>query len=358
MTSIPRSVRLGGLLTTAAVLAGMGVTSVTASAAPAGPRPALVPAGFTLVDASQSLTSSTGKKLTFVLSATHGSAQSTMAVTVAHTGSPESHTWTFPLPNPSDITYDTGTGLGSLKTGTAIGKFGSMNLSIKSAGKVVSVGCGRTRTSQQPVTVTGALTFKTLSTGAARWGFVGGTTPLTFTGQNVISIPDGADKLCGSTLPPCVIGVDWEAHNIVSTGFTQLIGDDTTTNGVTTSTITAFRTTTLTSPAGAVRTDHSTIPVTPPTFTTSGASASLKVPASGTLVTGSAAFVGSSENAMPALACGLPGQESAKTAWLATYTNGAQPLTIHAEIDGNFQLTNVAGESSSANAGIDHTVMS
>jgi hypothetical protein len=357
MTWLPRTVRLGGLLTTAAVLAGMGVTGVAASAAPAPVGPALVPAGFTLVDSSQSFTSSTGKKLTMVLTATHGSTMASMAVTVAHTGSPESHTWTFQLPNPSDITYDTGTGLGSLKTGTSIGKFGTMNLSLKSAGKVVSVGCGRTRTSQQPVTVTGTLTFKTVSTGAARWGQVAGTTPLTFTGQNVISIPDGVDKLCGSTLPPCVIGVDWEAHNIVSTGFTQLVGDDTTTSGVTSSTITAFRTTNLTSPAGAVRTDHSTIAVSAPTFSASGTTAKLTVPASGPLQTGSATFAGSNENAMPALACGLPGQESAKTAWQATYTNGAQPLTVHAEINGNFHLTNVAGESSSANAGIDDTVM-
>jgi hypothetical protein len=357
MTWIPRSVRFGGLLTTAAVLAGTGVTGAAATAAPPLVRPALVPAQFTLLDSSQTFTSSTGKTLTLVLTATHGS-PSTMAATVAHTGSPESHTWTFQLPSPSDITYDTGTGLGSLKTGTSISSFGSVSLNLKAAGKVVSVGCGRTRTSQQPVTVTGTLTFKTLSSGAARWGLVGGATPITFTGRNVISIPDGADKLCGSTLPPCVIGVDWEAHNIVSTGFTQLVGDDTTTNGVTTSTVTALRTTNLTSPTGAVRTDHSTIGVSAPTFTASGTTAKVTVPASGPLLTGSATFASTSENAMLPLACGLPGQRSAKTAWLATYTNGAQPLTVHAEIDGNFHLTNVAGESSSANAGIDRTVMS
>jgi hypothetical protein len=350
---IQRSVRLGSLIT-AAVLAGVGLTSGTASASPSVIRPTLMPPQFSLISAPQSLTSSTGKQLTLALTATNAA---TLSVTLGRTGALESHTWTFALGTASDLTFDTGTGLGALKTGTSLGKFGTMSLNLAAVGKLLSVGCGRTRTSVQPVTVNGTLMYKSQSSGAARWGLVGGTQRLAFTGQNVISIPDGADKLCGSTLPPCSAFVHWGAHNIVSTGFTQLLGSNSTTNGITTSTITAQRSTTLTAPAGTVRTDTTTIPVPAPAFTLSGTSATVKVSPSGTSVTGSATFISTTVNQMPGLACGAPGQLSADTAWLATYTNGAQPLTIHEEIEGNFALPNIAGESSATNATIDHTVI-
>jgi hypothetical protein len=350
---IQRSVRLGSLIT-ATVLAGFGLTSVTASASPAAIRPALMPPQFSLISAPQSLTSSTGKALTLAFTATNAA---TMSVTLGRTGALESHTWNFALGAISDLTFDSETGLGALRTGTSLGKFGTMNLNLAAVGKLQSVGCGRTRTSVQPVSVTGTLTYRSQSTGAAKWGLVGGTKKLTFTGQNIISIPDGADKLCGSTLPPCSTFVHWGAHNIVSNGFTQLLGSNSTTNGVTTSTITAQRSTTLASPAGTVRTDTTTIAVPAPAFTLSGASATVKVSPSGTSVTGSATLTSTTVNQMPGLACGAPGQLSADTAWLATYQNGAQPLTIHEEIDGNFVLPNIAGENSATNATIDHTVI-
>jgi hypothetical protein len=40
------------------------------------------------------------------------------------------------------------------------------------------------------------------------------------------------------------------------------------------------------------------------------------------------------------LACGGPGQESARTEWAATYRNGKRPLVLHDQIDGNFTVAN------------------
>jgi hypothetical protein len=342
-----RAAVVAGLLAVSSVAAGTGASA--RSSIPVSPN------RLTLTAATQHLTSSTGKALRVSIAATQG----VLTVRVARRGAPETHTWTFALPQ-NDFGYDDdGTGL--LRTGTSMRPFGALSLSIAATGRAATVGCGRARALVAPVKVTGVLRFVTRSTGSQRWGQVTTAPTRVFTGHSTMATAIPADKLCPSFLPPCVTSASWEAHNIATDlrGYEQFIGTAITVNGVSTSTLTATRLTYLPSPANATRTDVTTVDVPRPAFTFSGADARVRVPASSPTPTGSAHLASTSGDPMPLLACGAAGPNgprTMRTEWLATYRNGAHPLTVPQQIEGAFRLHNVAGESNRANATIDRVI--
>jgi hypothetical protein len=337
------------------VLGTAGLVTATAGVGVARPAAPITATRVTLTAATQHLTSSTGKHLLVSITAI----QRQLTVRLTRRGAPESHTWTFTLPQSGFIYDDDGTG--TVHTGASIQPFGRMSLAITATGRSTTVGCGRTRSTVTPVAVAGALVYKTNSTGANRWGRVDTPTTRTFTGHSTVAVAIPADKLCQSFLPPCVTTTHWEAHNIASDlrGYTQLVGDATTVNGVSQSTLTGNRLTYLPSPANATRTDVTTIDVPAPALTAATGTARLTVGPHRPDPTGSARLNGSAENQMPALACGAAGPNGTRTVrteWAATYHNGAPHLTISQDIEGAFHLANVAGESNRANATIDRII--
>jgi hypothetical protein len=339
----------------AIVLGTAGLVTTAAGVGAARPAVPITATRVTLTAATQHLTSSTGKHLLVSITAI----QRQLTVRLMDRGAPESHTWTFTLPDSGFVYDDDGTG--TLHTGAAVQPFGRMSLSITATGRSTTVGCGRTRATVTPVAVAGALVFKTHSTGANRWGSVSTSTARTFTGHSTVAVAIPADKLCQSLLPPCVTTTHWEAHNIANDlrGYTQLVGDATTVNGVSRSTLTGNRLTYLSSPANATRTDVTTIDVPAPALTTGTGTARIAVGPHQPDPTGSAQLSGSSEDQMPALACGAAGPNGPRTVrtdWAATYRNGTPRLTISQQIEGAFHLANVAGESNRANAGIERIV--
>jgi hypothetical protein len=340
--SLARRRFIGILCVAAAVCGGAVFAGPPASAAPTPPN------RLTLAAATQSFTSSTGTAVRLAL----GTGTGAMTVTLSTPGQPESHTWTFPFPDSSEISYDPATGKGALAA--SIAPYGNVALGLTAIGKPSVVGCGAARSDVQPVTISGTLSFASQSS----WGKVGSATKQTFTGNSTLVTADPADKLCGSSLPPCVVTSVWEAHNIASDlrGFTQFIGTSTVAGSTTTSTLAAKRLTYLAAPNGATRTDLSANPVANPTFGYADPHVTVAVGSGSPHVTGTARMVGNSENAMPPLNCGDGQHRTARTEWLSTFTNGPAPLVVHEQIEGNYTLTNVAGESNRGNATIDRTL--
>jgi hypothetical protein len=335
---------LSGLLIIVAAITDIAVTTGPASAAP------VPPGRLTLTAATQSFTSSTGKPLAVDLTAVPNA----LTVKVSTPGQPETHTWSFPFANSSEISYDDDTGMGAVSTGTALRPYGAVALSLTAVGPLTVVGCGSTRVDQQQVTVNGTFAFATHTA----WGTVGSRAPRSFTGTSILTIADPSDKLCGSTLPPCVVTSVWEAHNIASDlkGFTQFVGTSTTVGTTTTSSLLATRLSYLATPSGATRTDSTTLAVPNPTFVFADPSATVDVESGGVDMTGSARLAGTSENPGTPLACGDGQHRTTNSQWLATYTNGSVPLTVHEQVEGDFRLVNVPGESNRANATIERTL--
>jgi hypothetical protein len=344
------------VLTATTVVLGLGVTGAAAAGTPgtaaATERPALAVLGpFTFTGATQAMRSTTHKALRVSLFATDRPTAGTevapdaMTVTVSRRHSPERHSWAFELPTASDFSYDEDARSGALTTGSAIEPFGALSLTLTAVGRGQSVGCGRTRADNQQVRVTGTMRFDTRSTGSSRWGVVGGSHRITFTGRSIVSILHPADKLCGSVLPPCVAASSWLAHK--TTPGTSIANDEvilqelaSTVGGSTRYAVSGERITQLARPVKAVRTDTTTLTVAHTTFGFPAQSARVTVPSSAPSLTGSARLSSTSETESVGLACGTFPQTSTTTMWTAAYRNAAQPLALHEQIEGTYRLPN------------------
>jgi hypothetical protein len=346
-----------GILTAAVLFAVPGVTGVAAAATPSGPMstaaaPALPVLGaFSFTGAVQSLTSSTHKGLHVKVAATNAPDPATelnpssLTVTVSRAHDPESHNWVFELPRDADLSYDNATGLGVVKTGSAIKPFGALNLSLTAVGRETTIGCGRTRADVQPVRVTGTMSFDTRSTGANRWGSVGGTARRTFTGHSVITIFRGVDKLCGSFLPPCVTTMSWLAHKTTpgnTIGNDELILQEfaSTVGSRTTYKVSGERIFHLATPDKAIRTDTTSLTVPHTAFAFPASSARVTVSPTAPSLTGATGLASTTETESVALACGHFPQTQTTTMWSASYRNTAKPLALHEQIEGAYRLPN------------------
>jgi hypothetical protein len=341
----------------AVVIAGLGAPAVASGATPTTPMaaaasPALPVLGaFSFTGAVQSLTSSTHKGLQVEVAATNAPDPATelnpssLTLTVSRKHAPERHNWVFELPRDADLSYDNATGLGVLKTGSAIKPYGALDLALTAVGRETVTGCGRTRADVQPVRVTGTMSFDTRSKGPNRWGSVGGTARRTFTGHSVITIFAGVDKLCGSFLPPCVTTMSWLAHK-TTPGNT--IGNDevilqefaSTVGSRTTYTVSGERIRHLATPDKAVRTDTTTLSVPHSTFAFPASSAHVTVTPQAPSLTGSTGLASTTQTESVGLACGHFPQLQTTTMWDATYRNAATPLALHEQIEGSYKLPN------------------
>jgi hypothetical protein len=325
------------------LLAVAGLTAVAGPAAAARPAaPTLLPLTFTA--ATQSLTSSTGKQLSVSITAVSrsvpvgpvGERVESMTISLRKRGSTEQHSWALALPVNTGFSFDP-EAAGQIATRASIVPFGAVSLRLTPTGRVTKVGCGRTRANVQQVIVSGTVLFHTRSTGHAGWGTIDAVNR-TFTGRSVIAILDPADKLCGSTLPPCTTVTSWLANQNVGSDSTELQGAATTVGSTTTDTVSGQRITHLSRPANGVRTDSRTVKVPDLPFSFPGSGARLHLVNSSRAVTGSATMTGSDENIMPKLACGAPGQRTQTTSWTGAWRNGSKPLTLHEDIEGGFHV--------------------
>jgi hypothetical protein len=260
-------------------LAAGAVTSVTAAASVSAHATTFPVTSFEIDSHQTKVHSSTHKKLTFFVFISNqnnnglpDTARQTASITVglsrqsggnvviaarplgnavrsaAHsTGTEESHEWGFGV-RESSLRINTKTGTGTVKSKKQLKGYGKFRLRVSSAGKPHSSCAGSSGfTTTRKVTLVGTARFNTKS-GKHGWGVVGSRkTKLKATLTVDYGIPDTD---CG---PP--ITVHCQSVGIFVDSFSNGTDVDASSAPGKRTRITAFRQVTLSSPAGAVRSD-------------------------------------------------------------------------------------------------------
>jgi hypothetical protein len=349
--------RIAGIVGIAGVMiAPMAISVVAAGAAPAHRSVAATrkPAkNFSLLSAPQSFTSSTHKHLRITVNAVGGPTelgpgtvvyQIPVSLTVSRKGALETHNWEFIATGKKVFTYNSITGKGVLRTGSAMKPFGSMTLRITATGRTRFTGCGGSRQAVRAAKLKGTFSFDTRSTGASKWGKVGSSHPRTFTGHSTMSYLASTDKQCPMPLP-CNPGMSWQAQNITSAGdAVTLVGSAIKVGAKTRYTLSGDRQLPLAKPSGAFRTDDITISLKRMPFTFKGTSAKVGVPSSGAALTGAATLTSTSENPVSTLFCGPKlATMQTDTHWPAAFKNAKKALSLNEQIEGAFKVPNLTG---------------
>ena len=278
------------------------------------------------LSARTTLTSTSGKKLALTVNATGTSSGSTVMVGLAQGN--ESHLWSFKA-RAADLQIGS-TGAGTLTlSSTQTGQRGRLNLKFSPTDTVRKQTCGGQVASRtRPMAVSGIAHFKT---GTASWGTVGSTTrTIAFSSNERVTW--SYDVTCSTPPPVCTRVISWSAfHSTAST--TQGVSGSS--NG-TTASVTAYRSTTLTAPAGASRTDLVTVrSAALPTFSTAGSSATLTARSGGGSLTvqGDGAYGSSSP-----CRSGTTTTTSTQTSWFGSATNGSPAFKVPAQVFGAFSV--------------------
>jgi hypothetical protein len=326
----------------ASLVVGFGVASFPPTAVA---KPARTVESITLNAAAQTLLSTTHKKLQVAVFVNRinegGSPFASADITVTRHGLPENHTWTFDVTNGS-LTYSPSTGKGSLKTGSQLEPFGQLTLRLTAVGKKSTASCKGSATVSQRVKVRGVLSFDTRSTGKGRWGTVGGSTKVTFSGSSYVGYQLGPFQDCNHAAPACVSDVSWTATKEGSSGNElSLSGSFTKVGGKTVKTIEAVRDTRLATPKHAIRVDSVQLSGAKMTFAKKKGIASVHIGASGG-VTGSASLVSPTAGSSYSEQCGHHHTQKV-TSWVAPYRNGKTPLTVVEQVEGDFRVPNLSG---------------
>ena len=320
-------VRLAALsLCTAGAVGTIGTVATTTAWAAGSDVPARSGAQSSSTLAARTvLTSTTGKRLTLSVTASGTSRGSTVTIGVAQGN--ESHLWSFKA-RAADVKIGS-TGGGTVTLSNAqTGNRGRLSLRITPQATIGTRRCGTQVVSRsRPVAVSGIAFF---TTGTA-WGNVGRSTrAIALAGAN--NVTWAYDVTCPTSTPSCTTSLTWSTFRSTATSTEGISGSS---NG-TTASITAFRSLTLSVPAGASRTDVVTVRSAPvPTFSQDGTSASLTA-TNGTgrvSVAGSGGFSDSS----PCRTGTTTGTQQ-DTSWFGTATNGATPFRVGAQVLGAFTV--------------------
>ena len=307
------------------------VTAVSASSGSADPGAGVPTASVsragssqtgTLVTARTQLTSTAGEKLLLDVTGFRSSRDSTVVVALTQGG--ESHSWSFPAKS-GDVVVD-GQGAGRITLSpTAMGGLGKIALTFEPFGGVKKQTCqGSLVSKQRPVAVRGLAQIKT---GTSAWGDVGSAKKArTFRASQVLWSYD-AD--CPVSDVPCTDTISWNGFESVGQVVTGISGTDSGGD----SSLTAYRTGPMASPSGAYRTDV-VIVAGAPALTLSGSEDEMTLRA--TLGDGSLEIQGSTPITESA-PCGAGGTLT-ETSWFGTVTNGTRPLTVPAQVFGDFTL--------------------
>lgn len=227
----------------------------------------------------------------------------------------EAHGWDFPVTTGSFTT--TGSGAGTLRSGTDEGAFGSLSLTMAPAGKAKKTeACNASNyTLEQPEKITGTLDFETHSTGAHPWGDVTARS-FSFAGADLFTPYTGSPSCTPSDAPTkCYSDVDWYTGSSITAG----VG-----GGTEPDEITADRVVKV-APKGSDRVDVVTAKAPAPKLTTSGSGASMSVTTSGHGATGSGALKSSGAGTTTTFTC-IGGTEH-DTTWPATFTSSSIKVT-------------------------------
>ena len=178
----------------------------------------------------------------------------------------ELHSWFLPRSS-SIFTFSPTTGKGSVSmTSSEEGPFGSTNLRFTTSSKSTTCGEGRYQYKEWKGTLKGTFVFKT-----GFWGKIGSSSfakPATVSKETTTR--------CKLPLPPCHSGVSWSVFTGTSFGFGDVAGS--------TGSIVGERNVTLSSPAGAGRSDELLSSAPKPTWS----GGVMKVSTPGGKITGSA----------------------------------------------------------------------
>jgi hypothetical protein len=187
---------------------------------------------------------------------------------------------------------------------------------------------GQVASRTRPMAVSGIAHFKTAT---AAWGTVGSATRTT-TFNSTKTVTWSYDVTCSTPPPVCTRGLSWSAFHSTASTVRGVSGSS---NG-TTASVTAYRSTTLTAPAGASRTDLVTVrSAALPTFTTAGSAATLTARSGGGSLT--AQGEGAFSNSSPCRS-GTTTKTSTQTSWFGSATNGSPAFKVPAQVFGAFSV--------------------
>jgi hypothetical protein len=336
----------GTYLALIAVLAAMlpgAAYAVTRAAAPAAKHPTLTP----LLSNNVRLKSSTGRHLYIGVEAARYSFRprasnpvTTQLDVQVSDSRGEDHDWSFTVANPV-LRYDRNTGRGTLQaTSKQMHSFGGMSLRVVKRGAPAVHDCANGESfTRQHVTLTGRLTFRTRS---SAWGRLGGGAPLTFKGRSIIETDYGSlEKLCDATnrLPRCSGHLAWYSPGGDGGGFN---GDSDGPNDVKLGFLALDTEEALKSTNNQVSREDDVFvnDARQPTFTSLPDGTKQVTVHAGTHgdITGSATLVSTGPATTGHSSC----RGGATTSWLASFTNGKNPLTVHMDIGGSFSPRNSA----------------
>ena len=279
----------------------------------------------TLSSHAQSVRTSTGKSLKLEVTAakttTSGNTSPVDLRISLSTGVPygkgETHAWTYSTSR-AVFSYSASTGKGTLRTGSEIQPFGSLSLSFTKTGQSTTT-CA---VSGSVTNVKGKLHGKVdFDTKLSAWGTVNDGT-FTFSTPNVISLNNGCNG--GEGKVPCSVATTWSGPSAVTPSDSAYeSGYAVTVAGTTTSTITGSRTTGLSRPSTASRSDVLTAAAPAPTMNSSTLTVHTKA---GSPVSGSATISGG-QASTTSQACALNGHS--KTEHFRSYYGGASWSSPH-----------------------------
>jgi hypothetical protein len=343
--------------TVVAMLSGLGLAATTRSATAAPAATSFDGLTFTT---SQAMVSTTHKHLRLTGSVSQyplPSGTSTGGgILVGRVGAPETHDWTFGQLVSTSLSFDPTSGKGKVQLGSQMAPYGELTLTLTASGKKTTTTCGSYVSVVQPVMAKGVFVFDTHSVGKLRWGKVGSTQARTLSGTSTVAYQTGTFQSCSgsSTSIPCIGGVTWSAYQQL--GHSNEIAFS---GNKSKSTVSALRRVTLTRPTGASRTDQVLVKDKNVKFTLAAKKATVVIGAAGSL-TGSATMTNAKPPRSFALPCGPSGhpRTDTTTSWTSTYTNGKTPLTVNEEIEGPYQMSNVALADTAGEASIDEDVIS
>lgn len=325
-----------------ALLVAFGVSALPSTPVAAKPA-AAQPTSFSITVNPQKVTSSSHTKLTVQINASKfsqgGSGTSSSAsFSLSAKGAPDSHNWGFPLSGHS-VSYNTGTGKGTIKTGRQAKPYGLIKTTVKKHGKPNVTKCHTYKSVSQPVVLHGKWGFNTHSKGKHKWGKA--VRSGKFKGTVYYSI--GQFQQCGPAFRiPCFKGVSWSAFHPFGSSFNQV-----SLSGNVGFSIFASRSVSLAKPRNASRNDYVMLTNKHQKFSVRHGKATVKV-GSGPGASGSATLKSpQAGNQGTPQACGR-GHTETNTSWQASYKNGSKPLTVKEQIEGPLKLPNIAATSSEA----------
>jgi len=248
-------------------------------------------------------------------------------VTAGGTGS-EEHTWYFEVPA-SALTFDTSTGVGTLKSGSATSPVATIDLNFQATSHKAA-----TCTSGSETIYTGTLSGEAeVVTGLTGGGTVGGKS-VKFNVKG--SAPDMAvDSDCVAPVDECLTQTSFSSAT--SGKKAEAAGLHGTEDGIKFDFVTVARKKTLSSPTGAYRIDDAEVDVSPPSWNAKTGVLSVTTSSAG-IVTGSATLSGGTlkKTTFPCTYAGKSYTVKVTTNTTANYSSPAgKNITAHTSLTGN-----------------------